>query len=142
MCWNLGGHDSARLDFKTPSCRISASRMVQVDDDRSLLPTGKIVPVRGTPFDFESAAEVGSRISKVAEVEDRRSGRVLQIWSNQPALQFHTLNQLHAGGGKEAQRAGCAWPRAQGFPDAVNHPNFPSLASLQSRPNLSSEHPL
>lgn len=144
VCWNLGGHDSGSILHH--ELRISASRMIQVDGT-SLLPAGKIVPVRGTPFDFESPAEVGSRISKVgdgydvdyvvnrkfegtikvAEVEDRRSGRVLQIWSNQPALQFHTLNLLdrvQGKGGHYYEKNSGLCLAAQGLPDAVNHPNF------------------
>lgn len=149
MCWNLGGHDSGSILHH--KLQILASRMTQVDD-RSL-PTGKIVPVRGTPFDFRSPTEVGSRsISdgtgaaagydvdyvldrkfkgkiKVAQVEDRRSGRLLQIFSDQPALRLDTGNLIDHVRGKaghyyEKHSGLCL--ATQGFPDAVNHPNFPS----------------
>ncbi|KAG6500584.1 hypothetical protein ZIOFF_040432 [Zingiber officinale] len=151
ICWNLGGHESGSVLHH--KLQISASRMTQVDD-RSL-PTGKIVPVHGTPFDFRSPAEVGSRISKLlvqqpdvggydvnyvldrkfegtykmAEVEDRRSGRVLEICSDAPAMRLETgnlLDHVRGKGGHYYEKHSALCLATQGFPDAVNHPNFPS----------------
>ncbi|XP_042401187.1 galactose mutarotase-like [Zingiber officinale] len=151
ICWNLGGHDSGSVLHH--KLQISASRMTQVDD-RSL-PTGKIVPVHGTPFDFRSPTEVGSRISKLlaqqpdvggydvnyvldrkfegtykmAEVEDRRSGRVLEICSDAPAMRLETgnlLDHVRGKGGHYYEKHSGLCLATQGFPDAVNHPNFPS----------------
>uniref|UniRef100_A0A1D1Y5K7 Aldose 1-epimerase n=2 Tax=Anthurium amnicola TaxID=1678845 RepID=A0A1D1Y5K7_9ARAE len=144
--WNLGGHDSGTILNNT--VQIFASHITPVD--KNLIPTGEITPVTGTPFDFRRPSTVGSRIEeaggydinyvlhsptdkygvrKAAVVKDSRSGRVLELWTNQLGVQFYTSNMLNdtvgKGGYVYGQHAALCL-ETQGFPDSVNHPNFPS----------------
>lgn len=149
--WNLGGHDSGTiLDHEI---QLFASKITPVDDH--LIPTGEIEDIRGTAFDFLAPRPISGRISeipihgydhnyvidndgpkdkhhlrKVAVVHDSKSGRKLELWSNQPGVQFYTGNMLkdEAGGkgGAVYKQYGGFCLETQGFPDSVNHPNFPS----------------
>ncbi|KAL6139716.1 hypothetical protein ACLB2K_058018 [Fragaria x ananassa] len=146
--WNLGGHNSGNI--LSQHIQIFGSKITLVD--KSLIPTGKFASVKGTPYDFLKPQVVGSRIDKLkatkgydinyvldgpagnklkraAVVHDSKSGRMLELSTNAPGMQFYTSNYLQDVKGK----GGCVYqPRAalcletQGFPDAVNHPNFPS----------------
>ncbi|KAI4326654.1 hypothetical protein MLD38_031944 [Melastoma candidum] len=149
--WNLGGHDSGSiLDHEI---QIFASKITPVDDQ--LIPTGEIKDIRGTAFDFLAPRLIGSHISdtpihgydynyvidndapkgkhhlrKVVAVHDSKSGRKLELWSNQPGLQFYTGNMIKdEARGKDGavyKKYGGLCLETQGFPDSVNHPNFPS----------------
>ncbi|CAL9040272.1 unnamed protein product [Musa banksii] len=146
--WNLGGHESGSI--LEDRIKIFASHITPVNDQ--LIPTGEIRSVSGTPFDFRDPAKIGSKIGrvpggydinyvlsspadvqgvrKVAVVEDGRgSGRVLELWANQPGVQFYTGNFLKHERGKNGHyykiHDGLCL-ETQGFPDSVNHPNFPS----------------
>ncbi|XP_023515676.1 aldose 1-epimerase [Cucurbita pepo subsp. pepo] len=144
--WNLDGHSSG--DILSHKIKLFASKITPVDGE--LIPTGEIVPVAGTPFDFLTPREIGSQIKnvpggydinyvvddtgsehfkKVAEVWGNVSGRKMELWSNQPGVQFYTGNQLKEVKGKDGavykEYAGLCL-ETQGFPDSVNHPNFPS----------------
>jgi aldose 1-epimerase len=120
----------------------------------SLVPTGEIVSVVGTPLDFTTPHRIGERIdamravangydhnlvltrasdalSFAARVEEPRSGRVLEIWTTEPGVQFFTGNRFDGsfvgvGGVVYKQHAGFAL-EPQHFPDAINHPEFPSV---------------
>ncbi|KAL9247722.1 hypothetical protein vseg_021124 [Gypsophila vaccaria] len=144
--WNLGGHNSGNI--LKHQVQIFASQITPVDN--ALIPTGKFEAVRGTPFDFLKPHTVGSRINEisggydinyvlgkrsaelrpVAVVKEETSGRVMKLWANKPGVQFYTSNTLSNVTGKGGYVYG---PHAalcletQGFPDAVNHPNFPSV---------------
>jgi aldose 1-epimerase len=125
--------------------------------DETNIPTGELAPVAGTPFDFTSSHPVGERIdddhqqlafglgydhnfvldrppgqelAPAARVEDPASGRVLEVATTEPGVQFYSGNQLDGtlvGGGGVAYR-----PRAglcletQHYPDSPNQPGFPS----------------
>ncbi|KAJ1384497.1 Glycoside hydrolase-type carbohydrate-binding [Sesbania bispinosa] len=144
--WNLRGHDSG--DILSHKVQIFGSQITPVDD--LLIPTGELKSVKGTPFDFLEPKEVGSQINdlpglydinyvldpssphhlrKVAVVKDDVSGRKLELWSNQPGVQYYTSGMLKdtlgKGGVTYHRYAGIAL-ETQGFPDSVNHPNFPS----------------
>jgi aldose 1-epimerase len=125
--------------------------------DSTLIPTGKLQPVGGTPFDFRKATAIGSRInaddeqlkfgkgydhnwvlqrSKTgglqlgAQVFEPSSGRVLEVLTTEPGIQFYTGNFLdgtvHGKGGQAyAHRTGFCL-ETQHFPDSPNHKNFPS----------------
>ncbi|KAL5722685.1 aldose 1-epimerase [Ranunculus cassubicifolius] len=145
--WNLGGHDSG--DILSHHVQLFASHITPTDEE--LIPTGKLDPVKNTPFDFLEPKTVGSRIGKlpkgydinycvdgaedgkmkvVAEVHDPKSGRMMKLSSDKPGVQFYTGNMLKDVKGKDGVVYG---PHAglcletQGYPDAVNHPNFPSV---------------
>jgi aldose 1-epimerase len=123
--------------------------------DSTLIPNGKIEPVAGTPFDFRHATEIGSRINKddeqlklghgydhnfvlnrkgdlsvvAAKVEDPDSGRVLEVYTDQPGVQFYTGNFLDGsmtgiGGVYNPRTSVCL--ETQHYPDSPNHPNFPT----------------
>lgn len=124
--------------------------------DRVLIPTGKIAPVKGTPLDFRKPTAIGSRINArdeqlkfaggydhnfvadklpghlglIAKVEEPKSGRVMEVISTEPGVQFYSGNFLDGtlvgkGGKVYGFRNGfCFEP--QHFPDSPNRKNFPS----------------
>ncbi|KAL5992176.1 hypothetical protein ACLOJK_013091 [Asimina triloba] len=145
--WNLAGHNSG--DILSNTLEIFASHCTPLDKD--LIPTGQIVPVKGTPYDFLHPTTIGRRINqippgynmnyvldplggpsgemkKVAYLKDKKSGRALELWANTPGVQLYTSNYLKAvgKGGYEYKPHGAVCLETQGFPDSVNHPNFPS----------------
>jgi len=125
--------------------------------DATLIPTGELRPVKGTPFDFTTPTAIGARITQadeqlkfgngydhnwvfnkrigkltlLARVTEPTSGRVLEVRSTEPGLQFYSGNFLDGTlTGKEHKvynfRNGfCMEP--QHYPDSPNHPNFPSV---------------
>lgn len=146
--WNLDGHSSG--DILSHKIKLYAAKITPVDSE--LIPTGDLSAVAGTPYDFSTLREIGSQINnvpggggydinyvvdesashhmrKVAEVEGAVSGRKMELWSNQAGVQFYTSGQLKDVKGKEGavyrKFAGMCL-ETQGFPDSVNHPNFPS----------------
>ncbi|KAI4375283.1 hypothetical protein MLD38_013171 [Melastoma candidum] len=155
--WNLGGHNSG--DILSNKVQIFAHSITPVDSH--LIPTGKIVPIKGTPYDFLRPRTVGSRIQeltsgydinyvidgaggerrmrKTATVHCERSGRVMELWTNQPGVQFYTSNALGDTRGKGGyvykKHAGLCL-ETQKFPDSVNHPNFPSEIVYPGKPYL------
>ena len=121
----------------------------------ALIPTGVLAPVAGTPFDFRKLTEIGSRINednqqlkfgkgydhnfvldtagsldKVAvRVEEPTTGRVMEVFTSQPGVQFYTGNFLDGknhgiGGAYDFRSALCL--ETQHFPDSPNHPKFPT----------------
>lgn len=128
--------------------------------DSTLIPTGAIAPVAGTPFDFRTPHPIGERIGEAnqqlrfgggydhnfvlsrpdtglalaARVSDPVSGRTLEIRTTEPGIQFYSGNFLDGSiTGKRgviyAHRTGLAL-ETQHFPDAPNHPAFPSTILL------------
>lgn len=143
--WNLGGHNSG--DILSNYVQIFGSKITLTDSN--LIPTGKFASVKGTPYDFLKPHTVGSRIKKLpigydtnyvidggvdkikrtAIVFDKKSGRVMELSTNVPGVQFYTshfLKDVKGKGGAVYQPYGALCLETQGFPDAVNHPNFPS----------------
>ncbi len=131
---------------------INADKYTPVD--ATLIPTGKIEPVEGTPLDFSTPTKIGARIDKLvntptkgydhnfvikgevgkmklaARLSEPKSGRVLTVSTTQPGIQFYSGNflfgQKGAAGKTFALRSACAL-ETQHFPDAVHHKNFPSI---------------
>ncbi|KAL6845745.1 hypothetical protein ACP4OV_024320 [Aristida adscensionis] len=150
--WNLGGAGSG--DVLGDTVELFASRYTPVDG--ALIPTGAVAPVAGTPYDLRAPTAVGAHVRqvsggkagiygydtnyvvdgeagalrKVAVVRDGgASGRALELWANQPGVQFYTgnfLKDVKGKGGKVYGQYGALCLETQGFPDAVNHPKFPS----------------
>ncbi|GFZ07753.1 Galactose mutarotase-like superfamily protein [Actinidia rufa] len=145
--WNLGGHNSG--DIFSHNLQLLASKITPVDSQ--LIPTGQIVSVEGTPYDFRQPRPIGSRfneladgydinyvvdsvggnkrLKKVAVVQESKSGRRMELWSNAPGVQFYTSNTLGSVKGKDGfiySNYAALCLETQGFPDSVNHPNFPS----------------
>jgi aldose 1-epimerase len=120
--------------------------------DSTLIPTGEIAPVEGTPFDFLKAKLIGAdiqsltgtppgydhtmvldhpenKLSKAAETYDPQSGRLVECWTTEPAVHFFTATNLNSLTGKNGRvympySAFCY--ETQHFPDSPNHPNFPN----------------
>lgn len=117
---------------------LAASQYTVADDE--LIPTGKIASVRGTPLDFTSATLIGARMDQfkpklngydhnfvidnggkslvlAARASEAKSGRVMEVRTTEPGVQLYTGNHLqHKGFCLETQH----------YPDAINHPHFPS----------------
>jgi aldose 1-epimerase len=133
--------------------RIAADTFTPVD--QTLIPTGVIQPVKGTPFNFLASTRIGDHIQdnndqlKFAKgydhnfvlntrgdrakpavvVEEPNSGRVLEVFTDQPGVQFYTGNFLdgtvHGNGGTYGFRSALCL-ETQHFPDSPNHPDFPT----------------
>ncbi len=106
--------------------------------DAQLIPTGEIAPVKNTPLDFTTPALIGARMNEMtqprsiydnnfvingggsslvlaARVRDPQNGRVMEIRTTQPGVQLYT------------GRSGRFCLEPQHFPDAIHHPDFPSI---------------
>ena len=147
--WNLAGHGAgAVLDHWI---QIWAEQMTPLGEDA--VPTGEIAAVAGTPFDFTAGETIGNRIGLVAggydhnfvlggggedesglkraaRLRDPGSGRAVELWTDAPGMQLYTGNFLDGVVGKAGavygKHAGVCL-ETQGFPNAVNQPNFPSV---------------
>lgn len=158
--FNLAGEASQRSIYDNV-VTIPAESTTPVD--KTLIPTGQLRPVEGTPFDFRKPTVIGTRIrdgrdqqivfgqgydenfviAKTvsaqpvlhARVEDPSSGRVMEILSNQPGVQFYTGNFLDGtaiGKSHHAYRQGDGLAlEPQVFPDT---PNQPALGSARVNP--------
>jgi aldose 1-epimerase len=142
--FNLAGEGSG--DVLSHQVLLHASSYVAVDE--SLIPTGVLVPVQNTPFDFRTAKPVnrdlaaagggydhcfaldggGGALSPCAEVSEPRSGRVMRVFTTQPGVQFYTGNFLDGVAGKAGsvygKHAGFCL-ETQRFPDSPNRKEFP-----------------
>ncbi len=152
--FNLSGHE-AMESVLDQELMLAAGRYTPVNEN--LIPTGEVVQVEGTPFDFTESMPIGDRIRAgeneqlriargydhnfvldgrsgrlrlAARVEDPVSGRVLEVLSDQPAIQFYSGNFLDGtvvGKADTIYRQGdglCLEP--QTYPNAPNEPDFPS----------------
>jgi aldose 1-epimerase len=133
---------------------INADKLTPVDN--TLIPTGELKPVAGTPFDFRTATAIGARINAddeqikfgsgydhnwvvnkplgklglMARVTEPTTGRAMEVWSTEPGVQFYTGNFLD---GSITGKGGWVYQKRNGFcfepqhyPDSPNHPQFPS----------------
>jgi aldose 1-epimerase len=130
---------------------INADRYTPVDS--TLIPTGELAPVEGTPMDFRQPTAIGARVLEVgdnpkgydhnyvvnggggkltlvARVIGPKSGRIMEEYSTEPGVQFYSGNFLD---GTLVGKKGVAYKQywgfcleTQHFPDSVNQPNFPS----------------
>lgn len=150
--FNLAGQGEG--DVLGHIVRIDAARFTPVD--ATLIPTGELKPVDGTPFDFRQPTPIGARIDSpdpqlklgggydhnyvlnrkgvglqlAARVVEPKSGRVLEVLTTEPGLQFYTSNNLTGpltgAGGKVYRRRSAFCMETEHFPDSPNHPAFPS----------------
>jgi aldose 1-epimerase len=146
--WNLKGAGNG--DILGHVLQLEADTFTAVDSASNLIPTGEILPVAGTPFDFTTPHAIGERIAQVeggydhnfvlrsgggaltlaARVKEPESGRAMEIWTDQPAIQLYTGNFLDGSvvgkGGRAYQKHAAFCLETQHFPDSPNHPNFPT----------------
>lgn len=144
--FNLTG--DPREDILGHHIMINADKYTVVDDE--LIPTGELRDVAGTPFDLRDPVAIGSRINgvaggydhnfvlsevngmrKVVEVTEPSSGRVMEVFTTEPGIQFYTGNFLDGAlRGKDnivyEQHAGFCL-ETQHFPDSPNQPEFPGV---------------
>lgn len=150
--FNLGGHDSGTI--LNHELMIAADRFTPVN--KGLIPTGELKSVKGTPFDFTTPTAIGERVDAedeqieygpgydhnwvltrwdgklrlAATLHDPKSGRLMEMLTTEPGVQFYSGNFLDGsnigkGGHAYQHRTGLCM-EAQHFPDSPNQPQFPS----------------
>lgn len=149
--WNLHGADSGK-DILDHTLQIFADSFLEVGE--GMIPTGRKTPVQGTFMDFTQPQAIGSRIAETdrafappggydhcyvlrpgkggdpvpaARVIDPASGRVMEVLTTEPGVQFYSANFLNGApenGGHKKRTAFCL--ETQHFPDSPNRPEFPT----------------
>jgi aldose 1-epimerase len=150
--FNLAGEGNG--DILAHEVMLNADRFTPAD--KTLIPTGEIRPVKGTPLDFTTPTTIGARINDnyeqlvighgydhnfvikrkdnsltlAARAREPNSGRVLEVFTTEPAVQLYSGNFLD---GTLVGKQGHAYKKREGFcletqhfPDSPNHPDFPS----------------
>ncbi|XP_050069933.1 galactose mutarotase [Anopheles maculipalpis] len=180
--FNLAGHSTGHEEIYRHVVSINADKITDTDADS--IPSGKFICVGGTPYDLRIPRELGPAMAKTAgegfddnfcitkgteqgrtftaRVVHPHSGRVLEVYTDQPGVQFYTSNfmpdpnknirpkavnapeyydvtrlepvipegvadpPIQGKGGAKYCKHGAFCLETQNFPDAINHPNFPS----------------
>lgn len=152
--FNLAGHAAGTDAALAHEMLINADAFTPVTDENAI-PTGEIRPVKDTPMDFTSSVPIGKRIendcpqlkfgngydhnwvlnktekgpSLAARVVEPASGRVMEVLTTEPGVQFYSANYLDGFTGKDGavySRRSAFCLETQHYPDSPNQPNFPS----------------
>jgi len=148
-----GGADSS-ANILSQELRIAASYITPVDNE--LIPTGELMPVEGTPFDFREFHAIGERIradheqiqygggydhnfvldsgrefALSCEARCTETGRLMRVYTDQPGIQLYTGNMIKCAegagrGGRTYQLNDAFCLETQVHPDAIHNPQFPS----------------
>jgi aldose 1-epimerase len=148
--FNLGGAKDG--DILGHELMLAADQYTPAD--KTLIPTGEIKPVRGTPLDFTRPTPIGARIDELkpvpggydhnyvlrgggkslalaARAYEPKTGRAMEMFTTEPGVQLYTANFMDS---KRKAKEGAVYGKhhafcleAQHFPDSVNHANFPSI---------------
>lgn len=130
--WNLAGGGTVH----DHTLWVDATGVLEVD--AAMRPTGALSPLGRGPFDPRTPQRLGDAIDALGGIDqtlvsrgrvrlaDPGSGRILEIWSSEPALTVYTANQFHPDG--PHPRFGGVALEAEHYPDSPNHPAFPSTA--------------
>lgn len=153
---NLTNHSYFNLNncegpIDTHELMIAASSITELDKES--IPTGKILPVESTPYDFRLPMAIGERMEQVrpgydinyvldnndgeliriAAVHDPRSGRSMEVLTTLPGIQLYTsnyVNGIRGKAGKVYEKHSAVCLETQFFPDSPNQPGFPSTLLL------------
>jgi len=143
--WNLSGPGSGTIYDHLLS--LNCSHYLPVDEQ--LISTGEVLPVEGTPLDFRTQKAIGRDIGRlpigydhcfvadreaegpatIARVVDPASGRGFELATTKPAVQLYTgnfLDGIRGAGGRVFDKHSALCLETEYYPDAVNHPEFPS----------------
>ncbi len=142
--FNLAGHDAGSVHGH--HVQLHCRHYLPVDGDG--VPTGEIRKVAGTPFDFRTQQEIGAQVDQgrydhcyvlarkklarpraLARVVEPTSGRVMEVFTDQPGVQFYTsihMTEVKGRGGAVYRTNQALCLETQHFPDTPNKPNFPS----------------
>ena len=157
--FNLSGHDAGNIE----NHRLYIDAFHYTPIYERLIPTGALVPVEGTPFDFRIMKAIGDDINaddiqlkygqgydhnyavdnydgsikKVVEVNDPASGRKMEVYTDQPGVQFYAGSCIKPETGKGGvtydKRSGFCL-ETQAFPDSINQPQFQDVVYGPERP--------
>ncbi len=159
--FSLAGIANPTPDVNDLVCQINADYYIPIDE--TSIPTGEILKVAGTPFDFRAPKAIGQDIdaddeqikhgagydhcfvlnkqeegelSFAARITEPKSGRIMDVFTTEPGVQLYTHNWATGYSGQH----GATFPRrsavcfeCQHFPDSPNHPYFPSVQLLPDR---------